>query len=411
MTDFLTSVFFLGFLLILSGFFSGSETALFSLSKIEKRRLGSRHPFIGKTVDYLLKHPRRTLITILIGNMVVNTVAIVMATFLSVQAFGAAGLTFTIVVFTFVLLFVGEILPKVFAIRNNMLIAEYSAVPLHWLAKIIFPIRWVVRVISDYVLSFLVAGVPGQKDKISENELKALAKIGKEEGVLKGNEERMIADLLNLGNRQVDEIMTPKTDFVAFDVDDGREKLMSLLKKSHFSFIPIYKGTLDNLLGVISTQEFMLDPRKRYHELVRAPYYIPETKPIDELLEEFRKKGITFAICVDEHGGIAGLVTLEDVVEEIFGEFYDEFARVEHLIRAISPDVFAVQAKISLHDLNDGIGLLLQSDSSETLSGWLLERLGRIPQLNEQFDHEGIHFTFTEVTRRRIIAVHIKRKS
>ncbi|PIQ85420.1 MAG: hypothetical protein COV74_08895 [Candidatus Omnitrophica bacterium CG11_big_fil_rev_8_21_14_0_20_45_26] len=406
----LSSLILLLVLLFFSGFFSGAETAIFSLSKIERRRIKNKHPFIGTTVDYLLDHPRRTLITILIGNMMVNTMAIAIATYFAIALLGIAGVSIIIVIFTLILLFVGEILPKVFAIRNNTLIAEFSAVPLNWFAKLIFPLRWIVRQITDYVLSFLVKEKLKGADRLSEQELRTLAQIGKEEGVLKAKEEQMIARLLDLGNRSVDEIMTPKTEFIAFDINDHPDKLVDLIQRSHFSFIPIYQDTLDNFLGVLSTQEYMLNLPKKIQDLIRTPYYIPETKPIDELLEEFRLKSERFAVCVDEHGGIAGLVTLEDVVEEIFGEFYDEYAKVEELVTEKGSHELVVQAKISLHDLNQKLSCTLRSESSETLSGWILERLGKIPAINESFDYKDCHFQVLEVTKRRIVRVSIRRK-
>ena len=399
------------FLLFLSGFFSGSETALFSLNKIERRRITEAHPFISRTVEYLLARPRRTLITILIGNMVVNTAATTIATLVAIQLFGNAGVGFTIVCFTLILLMVGEILPKIFAIRNNMVVTDLSAVPLNIIANIIFPIRYLVRHIADWILSFLMKGSSNTKpDLMSENELKALVRIGEEEGVFRKEEVRMISRLIDFGNRTVNQIMTPRTDFVAFNIQDGRETLIQLIRKSQFTHIPVYEKSIDNLLGVISTQEFMLDIQNRLRELIQPPDYIPETKRIDELLVDFRKKGKSVAFCVDEYGAVVGLVTFEDILEEIFGEFHDEYAQLESLMREAKPDEYLIHAKMNLREFNERLGTHLRSASSTTLNGWLLEKIGRIPLQNEEFEFDGLHIRIAEVFKNKIIKVLIQKK-
>jgi len=400
----------LAVLLVLSAFFSGSETAIFSLSKLEKKRLNSRHPKTWKTISSLLDRPRRTLITILIGNMVVNTMAIALVTLITIKWFGPGGVGWTIALFTLVLVIVGELTPKVFAIRHNEWFGFVSAIPLDLIARILFPVRRLVRAVTDWILSFLVREKRGSADLISEEELKALARIGEEEGALRSEEGEMIQNLINLGERMVREIMTPRTDMVAFDLEEGREKLVELIKQFHFSYFPIYEKSLDNLLGVISTQEFMLDNQNRLRELIVTPDYIPETKPIDELLQEFQKRGTRVAICVDEYGGTAGLVTLEDIMEEIFGEFYDEYAKAEPLFKMVGDGSFLVNGKISLHELNEHLGISLTSETSETLSGWLLEQFGKIPKQHESFRWHEIEFHIREVLRQRILKVEIRRK-
>ena len=409
MIEFLSHATVLMILLALSAFFSGSESALFSLSQIERRRIAQKHPVISKTVETLLTTPRRTLITILIGNMLVNTMAVVVVTLAAIQTFGERGVSATICVFTVILVIASEITPKVFAVRNNVLFAELTAVILNAFAILLFPIRYIVRRVSDFVLSLLVRDMKGQSDLMSENELKALVKIGEEEGVIRKEEEKMIRRLIDLGKRPVRQIMTPRPDLIAFDIQDGREKLVALIKKSHFTYVPVYDGALDNLLGVIPTHDFMLDAQNRLRELIVTPDFVPETKLIDELLEEFRAKGKGFAVCVDEYGSTAGLVTMEDILEEIFGEFYDEYSKEESAIKRLGHDEFLALGKISLHDVNEALGLSLSSESSETLSGWILEELGRIPKLNESFTYEGTHFQVAEVSKHRIQKVMIRK--
>lgn len=401
---------FLAILLALSAFFSGSEAAIFSLSKLEKKRLQNRHPNTWKTISSLLEHPRRTLITILIGNMVVNTAASALVTLVAVEWLGPSGVVWAIVIFTIVLVITGELTPKVFAVRYNERLAFLFSVPLDLVARVLYPIRRLVRFSSDHILSLLVQERKSDADLVSEAELKALARIGEEEGALKPEETEMIQNLIGLGDRTVREIMTPRTDMVAFDIEEGREKFVALIKQVHFSHFPIYEKSLDNLLGVISAQEFMLDNQNRLRELITPPSYVPETKPIDELLQEFQKRGSSVAICIDEYGGTAGLVTLEDILEEVFGEFYDEYAKAEPLVKTVGDGLFLVHGKISLHQLNESLGIALTSETSETLSGWLFERLGKIPKQQESLRWKGIEFRIKEMVRQRILKVEIETK-
>ncbi len=400
----------LAVLLVLSAFFSGAETAIFSLSNLAKKRLKTRHPRTWKTIETLLEKPRRTLITILIGNMTVSTLAIAIATALAVQWVGPNGVGWTIGVFTFVLMITSEITPKTFAVRHNELMAFLMAVPLDIFARFFYPLRRLVRLVSDFVLSILVREKRSDADLVSAAELKALARIGEEEGALKPEERRMIQKLIGLGDRMAREIMTPRPDLIAFNIHQGADELMRLLRQHHFSHMPVYRDSIDQLLGVISTQEFMLNSSEKLERFILPPYYIPETKPADELFEEFQKRGAHVAICVDEHGATAGLVTLEDILEEVFGEFYDEYAKEEPLVKPLGSGIFLVHGKIGLHQLNEITGLSLRSETSETLNGWLLEQLGHIPNTNESFRWQGIEFHIKEVYHQRILKVEIRKK-
>jgi len=411
MTYTISRLILLGVLLVLSAFFSGSETAIFSLSNIEKRRLKKRHPYVWTTISNLLESPRRTLITILIGNMVVNTMATALATLIAYHLFGPPGVAWVIPIFTITILITSELTPKVFAVRHNELFAFFSAIPLDLFARFCYPVRWIVRGVADRVLSFLIHERKSDTDLVSGQELKALARIGKEEGALRHQEGEMIQKLLGLGDRIVREIMVPRTDIVAVDFEEGPEKLVEVIKQHHFTYVPVYKGSIDNLLGTVSTQKFMLSDQKELRRLIEPPHYVPETKPIDELLQDFERLKRPFAVCVDEHGGTAGIVTMEDVLEEIFGEFYDEYAKAEPLVKSLGDDRFLVHGKIGLHELKDQLGVSLTSEVSETLSGWLLEQFGEIPKIYDVVKWQGSEFYVRDVFRNRIIKVEIRRKS
>lgn len=397
------------FLLFAAAFFAAAETALFSLSAIEKRRLEARHPRISKIVNHLLDNPRRTLISLLIGNNLVHILASAIVSMTAIQLWGESGVGIAIALFTVLLVVTGEIIPKTFAVRNNEALSVMTAYPLHYFAKAIMPLRRLVRGVTDWTLSFLIHEKMGPADKISEKELQALIQIVQEEGILDQAEGERLERLFQLEGRSVKEIMTPRPDLIAFEVNEDREELAKMVQNYHYTYMPVYREDLDHVLGLISAQELMLYPEKSVQDLLKPSYYIPETKRIDELLLEMKKTKIHFAICVDEYGGTAGLVTLEDILEEIFGEIYDEYAKKETLFTKVGRDEFVMDGKIPIQKFNELFNAGISSEVSETISGYIFEKLGRIPKLKETFRLENFYFEIREVDRQRIAKIFVRR--
>ncbi len=397
------SFFILAVLFLLSAFFSASETALFSLSKIEKRRIEETHPHLAHWVKSHLEHPRRTLITILIGNLLVNTLATALVTLMALDHLGARYLSPALIVFTLVLIFFAEITPKTFAVKQNETVALLSAFPLRIFSLVFYPLRMTVRFVTDFILKILVQDHPEHSDQISEDELKTLVKIGEEEGVLDRQERYMLQKLLELGERQVREIMTPRISLAALDMDELREKQIEVMRKFHFTHLPVYQNSVDNLLGVVSVQECMLNQDAPLTGFLKQPLFIPESKRIDDLLSEFRTKNQSFAVCVDEYGGTAGIVTLEDIFEEIFGEFYDEYAKVEHPIRPLGHHEFLVEAKIPLAEFNEYFSATLESEEASTLAGYILEKMGEVPEKGRTLQALECEIRIHDVIRQRLI--------
>ncbi len=248
-------------------------------------------------------------------------------------------------------------------------------------------------------------------EQISQEEIKTLVTIGEEEGILDSQERYMLQKLLELGERPAKDIMTPRIELAALSMEDSKEKHIEMIQKYHFTHFPIYQKTMDNILGVISVQEYLLNAQAPLINLIRQPLYIPEVKRIDNLLEEFRNKNQNFAICLDEYGGTAGIVTLEDILEEIFGEFYDEYAKVEHPVRSIGHNEYIVEAKISLADFNEYFSFHLKSEDASTLGGFLLEKLGELPEKGRTFKIPECEFVIHDVIRHRKIRSVIVRPS
>lgn len=390
-------------LFLLSAFFSASETAIFSLSKMERRRLQQAHPVLARAVFKHLDHPRQSLIAVLIGNLAVNTLAAAIVSVLVLHYLGPGMLGIAIVLFSFLTIFFAEILPKTVAVRKNERIALICAIPLQAVSFLLGPFRLLVRWITDVIMHFLIPEKKEHSDEISEEELKTLVKIGEEEGVLDRQERRMIQKLLDLGERAVKDIMTPRTALAALDVEEPREKHLEIIRKFHFSHFPVYQGTLDNLLGVVPVQEYVLEEKIPVAQLVKEPLFIPEFKRIDDLLSEFRAKNQGFAVCVDEYGGTAGIVTIEDIFEEIFGEFYDEYAKPENPVRTLGHHEFLVDAKIPLAEFNEHFGFALESEETTTLAGFILEKIGEVPEKGKVLDLPECQIRIHDVIRKRLI--------
>ena len=402
----------LGILFLFSFFFSASETALFSLSKLDKRKLKEQYPHASKWIFEHLSEPRKTLGTMLIGNLTVNSLATATVTLLALKFFGQARISMILAAFTVFLIVFCEMFPKILAVRSRVKIALLVSLPLRFFVILFVPFRILMRSVTDRILSFLVHEKIEQSDMISEKELKVLVKIGEEEGVLGGQERHMIQKLLDLGERPAKDIMTPRTDLVGLDIEDPSEKHEELIRKHQFTRLPVFQGSLDHILGIVESQRYLLqEPRLDVKQVMREVLFVPESKRIDELLETFRMKTEHLAVCVDEFGGTAGVVTQEDILEEIFGEFYDEYAKVENPIRRLGEDLYLVEGKVALQEFNDFFSAHLTAEEAATLGGYLFEKMGVVPVKGAVLNTELFDFVIQDMVRQRIHQVQVRRKS
>lgn len=399
-------------LFLCSFFFSMTETALFALSKLDKRKLKEKHPVYSKWIFAHLETPRKTLGTVLIGNLLVNTWATTLVTLLVLEYWGQKRLGLAITLLTAFIIVVCEIFPKVLAVRSKVKASLFAAFPLEIFAILLAPFRLAMRHISERILSFLIHEKIDHSDMISEKELKVLVKIGEEEGVLRGQERYMIQKLLDLGERPVKDIMTPRIDLIGLDIDDASEKHEEVIKKYKFTQVPVFQGSPDHILGIVNSQDYLLQlPIPSVREVMREPLFIPESKRIDDLLETFRACNENFAVCVDEYGGTAGIVTQEDILEEIFGEFYDEYAQAEQPIRRLNVDTFVVEGKMPLQEFNEYFISNLTSEEATTLGGYLLEKMGVVPVKGAKFSTVEFDFTVQAMTRQRIHQILVRKKT
>ncbi|MHC1599371.1 MAG: hemolysin family protein [Candidatus Methanospirareceae archaeon] len=314
-------------LLLLSGFFAGSETALIKIGRIKARSLLKRGVKGADTVQKLVNEPEALLTTVLVGNNIVNIAASVLAASLAVEYFGGWGVPIAIAVMTFLILTFGEIMPKTFAVHHAERFSIAVSKPLEIL---IFVLRPVAKVLSVMTHAFgKVLGLKMQQRRLlSEEEVKTFLDIGEEDGAIEGDEKEMINGVLKLDYITVKNVMTPKEDMVCLEAHQSVDSAVELIKKSGYSRIPVFEGTEDNIVGILYAKDLLInanDSTISLKKLVKSAYFVPETARVDDLLKEFREGKFHIAVVTDEEGRIKGLVSIEDLLEEIVGSIYDEY--------------------------------------------------------------------------------------
>ena len=400
-------------LLIISGFFSGSESAFFSIDKVTLSRLKKKKTRNSRLVVKLLNNNKKLLTIILVGNSIVN---IFYASFVAIiahrviKSFGlneVLSFFLVLLVETFFLLILGEITPKIFAVHNNEKFSEFSAPIIMFIYYLIFPV-WKVFYHISKVADFFFHKKDSASEKLTEEDVKTLVKAGANDGLFKDVENKMISGILKFPETITKEIMVSRLDMIAFNINDEFEDLIELIKSHGFSRIPIYNDKIDNIMGVLYVKDLLLAmklkkiKREEFREIIRTPYFVPGSKPINELMKGLQEKKIHMAIVVDEHGGVLGLVTLEDVLEEIVGEIWDEYDQKEDLIREIDKNIYMVDSKINIDELNEVLNINIETDDANTLGGFIYEYFGRIPKVGEKFSYKNMRFDIKIAIRNRI---------
>jgi len=402
-------------LLVFSAISSGSEVALFSLNVKKTKGDFANHPLLLNYINSLLDKPRRLLVTVLLGNTVVNVAASIIAVALALELASIINLSLEvallvqILLLTILILLFGELIPKVIASKNPVKFAKVIVIPIYWISVILYPVAEIITELiqaSSNKIKF-----DRTKDVISEDELTKLAELGQEKGAIEEEEQEIITSIMEFRSVLVSEIMTPRVDIVAVSKDAGIEATINTITESGHSRLPLYNDDLDEIIGIIYAKDllpYLKDKIKRemisVKELARKPIYAPETKRIKDMLHEFQEKKLHIAIVVDEYGGTSGLVTLEDVIEEVVGEIWDEFDREEKSINKIGKDKFIVLGKTSINEFNETIGsqLLPETDDYDTIGGLVLSNAASIPEEGYNFKIEDYSITVKKVVNKRI---------
>ena len=394
----------LGVLLFLSAFFSGSETALLSLDRLRVKSLVQKKRRGADRLELLLNHPDRLLGAILVGNNLVNIAASVFATTLLVQLFGERGDLLTILILTPLLLTFSVISPKVYAAKYPEKISFLVLRPILSVMWLIRPVVWLVTGMSRLLTRMFSGEV--ERPIASEDEIRSIISVGEEAGVVAKEKRRMLHGVFELAQIQVRDVMIPRTEVVGIEVSSSYEQVLRLAREAHHSRFPVYEGSLDNVVGIIHSKDilnFVDQPEGFFlRQLARPSYFVPESKRIETLLQSFRRKKVHLAVVVDEYGGVEGIVTLEDIFEEIVGEIQDEYDVEEELIRELSPGRLLIDGSVSLRMINRRFRLTLAEEHSNTLAGFLLRVLGQIPREGDECESEEVRFIVRKVVNHRI---------
>ncbi len=397
-------------LLMLSGFFSGSETALFSLNRTQLERMTlENHPRVG-LIKRLLNEPRRLIVTILIGNELVNVSASVISASLVIHFLGGEEKWWVnIFIMLPILLLVGEITPKTVAMKRNMAFAGFAGPLLESFARLITPVRLVIRAIADRLTTLFIGDARDSGNIITEDMVRTLALQAADEGVLDSSERRFIDNILNLGNHVVHELMTPRSNVVRLPVDMGGAALSAHLQATPLTRIPIYEGRSDNIIGVLHVRDLLaleVNPEAldetRLRDLLREPVVISETMSALALFYLFRKKRLSFAMVVDEYGGVVGLITMDDLLKAIFGALEPERPAADPLLSETGEPPLNIDGALSVRFFNDRTGLQLPGEIAETMGGLLLHLNGELPVEGTTVVCQEWQFTVKRMRRNRI---------
>jgi CBS domain containing-hemolysin-like protein len=387
-------------LLGLSGFFSSAETALFSISKTKARHLAKEGGRPDELILRMKDDPHRLLTTILIGNNVVNVAASALATAVTLNAFPNYAVGVATFVMTFLILVFGEVFPKSLATRNNIAIARFVIGPIYLLAWLFSPVILVLNFIPK------LTGRIKETPSITEEELMTFVEVVEEEGEIKEAEKELIENIFEFDDTKASEIMTPRGDMFVVDIGDPLD--LKVVAESGFTRIPVVDGNLDHVVGILNIKDVFMHQATSKEQvqlstIMHKPYFVPENKKLDKLLQQFKKRSHHIAIVVDEHGGVSGLITLEDALEEIVGEIRDETDREEPLIVRLKPREWRVLGKTAVDDVNDVIGMEIpESTEYDTFSGYVLDQIGRIPQEKESLEIGGYNVVVQEMDGNRI---------
>ena len=395
-------------LLLLSGFFSSAETALFSISNTRARHIAKQKEGAFLLIKKMKGDPHRLLSTILIGNNVVNVGASALATSITMDLFPNYAVGLATGVMTFLILVFGEVFPKSVATRNNVLIARLTIYPIYWLSILFFP----VIVFMNFIPR--LTGRIQKTPAATEEELMTFVEVVEEEGGIEEEEKEFISNIFEFDDTNASEIMTPRADMFILNADDPLN--LEEIINSGFTRIPVTDGELDNIIGLINIKDLFLQQIKtggdlNIRQIMTPPYFVPGNKKLDKLFQQFKKRRQHMAVIVDEHGGVAGLITLEDVLEELVGEISDETDKVEPLIVKTGNHEWRILGKTEIDEVNDKIPIDIPDASDyDTFSGYVLHNIGRIPKETETFTINGFSITVAEKDGNRILEYHVKKK-
>ena len=410
------SVVLLVVFIVLSAFFSGSEAALLSVQRVRIQHLVSTKTAGAARVARMVESPNRLLPPILLGNNLANTAVAALATALAISLVDDEnhGILIATAVVTIVLLVFGETIPKTAAARHAERVAIFVALPIAWISWVLRPISYLLERLSAGAAWLLGSG-DGTRSVITEEEIKVMVLVGRDEGAVEQGEAEMIRRVLDFGDRHVREVMTPRPEIVWVEQGTTVRQFLELYNDNYHTRFPVFQDRLDNVAGVIGVKDVMrllargIDLDASATASIRPAFFVPETKIIQELFDEMRASGEQLAMIADEFGGVAGLVTLKRLVEDIVGRVGDEDEEAPEEIVEVSENTFDLDGALSIAEANERLDLALPSGEYETIAGFLLEQIGSVPQAGDQLKFANLYISVTEMRGVRIARVRVVR--
>ncbi len=398
-------------LIFLSAFFSSAETALTTVNKIRIRSMMEEGNKRARTVNDITEDSGKMLSAVLIGNNIVNLTASSLSTTLTQDIFGNKYIAYATGILTLLILIFGEITPKTLATIHSEKLALSYAPFIKLLMWILTPAIWFVNALSMLVLKLMRVDPSNKGASITENELRTIVEVSHEEGVIETEEKRMITNLFDFGDSQARDVMIPRIDMTFADINSTYQEIIDIFRAEKYTRLPVYEDTTDNVVGIINVKDLLLyDNHEDFNvrDILREPYYAYEFKKTSELMEELKKTSNNITIVLDEYGSTVGMITLEDLLEEIVGEIRDEYDEDEKdLIEKINDNEYVIAGMTKLDDFNELAGTHLQSDEYDSVGGFIIELLDRLPECGDKVTLPGLEMTVDKIDKNRIESVHV----
>jgi len=398
-------------LLCFSAFFSACEAAFYSLNplKLSGQKL-SRSSLLVKS---LLSEPRKLLVTIYIGNELANVAASAITAAIAINLFGSIGVGIAIGAGIFLILLFGEVVPKTLGLRYAETYSLIAAYPLKLFFTIVRPMQKLLIQAAESTLGLIgINYLPQQDTVLTDEELRAIVKMGEGEGILEEDERKMIHNVIEFGDTTVSDIMTPKIDMFTLRADNSWDEILPRITQNFYARVPVYDVNEEQIAGILFTKDLIRiksSPKDKFNlkNILLPPIFVPETKKVKELLQEFRKMKTHMAIVLDEYGSVSGLVTLEDILEELVGEIDSEMRHEENPVIKVAPSHYLLSASYSLSEFNQYFNCSLPEDKFDTIGGLVFDLFGRIPRFGETVTHENFKFLIEKMKGSRILKLHL----
>jgi len=400
-------------LVMLSAFFSSTETAFSSVSRIRLKNIADNGDKRAKKALYIVDHYDKALSTILVGNNIVNIASSALATLLFVSFLGdAMGTLMSTIVLTIVVLICGEVLPKNIAIENNVKMCLSFAGILKVLMILLTPVTFLLLKLTDLVKK-ISSKNKKKSPSVTEDELKYIVESIEEEGVLEEQESELVQSALEFDEKTAYDILTPRVDMTAVNIDDDPAKIKDVIMKERFSRIPVYKDNIDNIIGILHSRDFLeallVGSQPDIKNLIQPAFFIYRSKKLSALLADFKHKKLHIAVVTDDYGGTLGIVTMEDLLEQIVGDIWDEDEEIEHKFKKLGENKYEISGDMNIDDMLE----LLEKDDkyirsdSKSVGGWVIEQIGDIPETGSSFEYKDLSVTVGEMEDQRITSITI----